>query len=53
MKPGRQLQWKELTPSMQEPPLRHGSDGTERGKLWSGQVNVQGSGVVFDSNRIL
>lgn len=29
MKPGRQLQWKELTSSEQDPPLKQGSGGAK------------------------
>lgn len=51
VKPGRQLQWKEFIPSVQEPPLRHGSVGTKRrGELWSSTVNVHAPGSKFDSN---
>lgn len=37
VKPGRQLQWKEFTPSVHEPPLRQGSDGAAEERQTGGQ----------------
>lgn len=50
VKPGRQLQWKEFTSSMQDPPFRHGSVGAkEEERFWYSKR----SGVVLQKRGLL